>query len=83
MSEFVGEWHQEGNDKESIACHQISNMSVGCMVPDNGVLKYAEFDIDGASIWLDTNPDIHGRFVEKTQMISQPNPGLKMAGIIS
>ena len=86
MSEFVGEWRQEGNENKLITCHQISNTSVGCMVPDNGVLKFAEFDIDGASIWKDTDPDIQGRFVEKNQIISSAkhdSNGLQISGIIS
>ena len=41
------------------------------MVPDNGVLKYAEFYIDSTSIWMDTDPDIQGRFVDQHQRISQ------------
>ena len=37
------------------------------MVPDNGVLNYAEFDVEGASILLDTDHDIKGELVEKIQ----------------
>ena len=39
------------------------------MVPDNGALKYAEFDIDGSSIWLDTDHEIQRRLVEKNQYV--------------
>ena len=67
MREFVGKWHRTGNKNESISCNRITNTSVGCMVPDNGVLKYAEFDVEGDSILLDTDHDIKGELVEKIQ----------------
>ena len=85
MREFVGKWHRTGNKNESISCNRISNTSVGCMVPDNGVLKYAEFDIDGASISLDTDHDIQGGFVKENKVISgdkRNSAGSKMSGMI-
>ena len=67
VRKFVGKWHRTGYKNESISCNRISNTSVGCMVPDNGVLKFAEFDVEGDSILLDTDHDIKGQLVEKIQ----------------
>ena len=67
VRKFVGKWHRTGNKNESISCNRISNTSVGCMVPDNKGLKYAEFDVEGASIWLDADHDTEGQLVEKTR----------------
>ena len=71
VSAFVGEWNRNGNKSELITCNRISNEAVGCMVPDNGALKYAEFDIDGSSIWLDTDHEIQRRLVEQNQYVLQ------------